>query len=126
MEKKSDETSQEIEIKIDDIPSTSPFDIPGAAYYDGLDAITRLVNEKREEWGIDVQEVLIGLDNMPPSDPNCLVYLGVAKTGMCYEEFFRKDLKPGGRWVSKSYMHHVRRESKEKGTFDYSNDMAYI
>lgn len=109
-----------------DLPSESPFDIPGDEYRKDLDKISDLIIEKAKAWGIDFQEVLIGLDDMPPSDPNCLVYISIARSGMCLKEYFRKNLVPGGRWVCKSYMHHVKRLPEQKGTFNYSYDMAYI
>ncbi len=113
-------------IRVDDLPSESPFDIPGSEYRKGLYNITDLIIEKAKAWGIDFQEVLVGLDDMPPSDPNCLVYLSIARNGTSFKEYFRKNLIPGGRWVCKSYMHHVKRSSKKKGTFNYSYEMAYI
>ncbi len=113
-------------IIVDDIPSDSPFDIPGDEYRSDLDKISDLIEEKAKAWGIDFQEVLIGLDDMPPSDPNCLVYLAVARGGMCFKEYFRKNLTPGERWVCKSYMHHVKNLPERKGTFNYSYEIAYI
>ena len=113
-------------IRVADLPSESPFDIPGSEYRKGLYNITDLIIEKAKAWGIDFQEVLIGLDDMPPSDPNCLVYLSIARSSTSFKEYFRKNLIPGGRWVCKSYMHHVKRLPEQKGTFNYSYEMAYI
>lgn len=105
---------------------TSPFDIPGPEYREGLDTLRDLINEKRRNWGIKRREILIGVGNTPPSDPNCLVYLGLSTSGQCFEEFFRKELKPGGRWINKSYMHHIKGLPNQKGTFDYNYEIAYI
>lgn len=105
---------------------TSPFDIPGPEYRSGLDSLADLINEKRKAWGIERQEILVGFGDAPPSDPNCLVYLDLSISGQCFEEFFRKELKPGGRWVNKSYMHHVNGSPDQKGTFDYDYEIAYI
>lgn len=102
------------------------FDIPGDTYINGMETFVELIEERRKVWGVDSQEVLVGINNIPPSDPNCLVYLSIAAGGQCYQEYFRKELKYGGRWINKSYMHHVKATSSEKGTFDYNNNIAYV
>lgn len=110
-------------IKVDELMQTSPYNIPGPTNWKGADVVERFIEKKRKKWGVDSQEILIGVNDLPPSDPNCLVYIAIG--GGCYEEFFRKDLKPGRRWINKSYMHRVPSRDK-RGAFDYTNNIAYV
>lgn len=112
-------------IKVDELPpATSPYDIPGPTGWRGAHELIRFIEKKRKKWGIDSREILMGMDDLPPTDPNCLVYIAIS-AGEYYEEFFRKDLKPGGRWVNKNYMHRIASRDK-RGSFDYINNIAYV
>lgn len=110
-------------IKVDELKQLSPYNIPGPTGWKYADEVERFIKKKREKWKINEEEILIGVNEIPPTDPNCLVYFAIGNEG--YEEFFRKDLKPGGRWVNKSYMHRVASRDK-RGTFDYVKHIAYV
>ena len=91
-----------------------------------LHRFIELMDETRREWKIDIQEVLLGISKIPPSDPQCLVYLNFSEDGKSYQIFFRKELKPWGRWINKSWMHHIKGLPGQEGTFDYNYNIAYI
>lgn len=112
-----------VEVNIGELKQLSPYNIPGPKGWKYADEIEWFIRKKGEKWNVNEEEMLIGVNSIPPTDPNCLVYFAIGNGG--YEEFFRKDLKPGGRWVSKSYMHRVVSRDK-RGTFDYVKHIAYI
>ena len=103
---------------------TSPFDIPGPRRVEGMDSFLDLIFEMRETHNVDEEEILAGRSETPPNIPECLVYLSIAPNGSC-TEYIRKNLKPSGRWVCKSYMHHIK-DDNLKGTYDYRNNIVYV
>lgn len=103
---------------------TSPFDIPGPRSVKGIGILEELINEYSKAFDVDKEEIFLGRSEIPPADPSCLVYIRVRGCDCC--TYFRKGLKPDGRWICKNYMHHIKDSSKQQGTFDYRYGIAYI
>ncbi len=112
-------------IKVDDIQKMSPFNIPGPRHIN-TGELSCFISELSEKFNVDQEEIFIGQSGIPPSDPMCLIYLELSKHCDNVEVFFRKELKPDGRWINKNYMHHVKGSPGEEDTFDYRNGIAYI
>lgn len=103
---------------------TSPFDIPGPRFVKGLEGVNELIDEYSREFDVDREEIFFGRSRIPPTDPGCLVYIEIEGGDCCV--YFRKELKPEGRWICQSYMHHIKGSSDQEGTFDYRYGIAYI
>lgn len=106
---------------------TSPFDIPGEGMLYQLDDLTKLLEEMSKKFDIDEEEIYIGRSEIPPEIQSCLVYIEWEKSDS-YLVFFRKNMKPNGRWICLNYMHHVRtdRKLKKERAYDYRNNIAYV
>ena len=107
-----------------DMWKTSPFDIPGPRCVYDITALQELLEEISKKYDVDEEEIFCGRSTVPPSDPACLVYLSLSQNSGC-TEYFRKDLKPDGRWVCESYLHHIRGPEGQKGTYNYRYGIAY-
>lgn len=76
-----------------------------------------------EKYDVDKEEIMVGVGSIPPSDPVCLVYASISHA--CLVEYFRKGLKPNGRWVCWNYLSEEIGESSQKGTYDYRKSCMY-
>ncbi|MBS4961329.1 MAG: hypothetical protein E7K23_10870 [Lachnospiraceae bacterium] len=103
---------------------TSPFDIPGPRYVKGIEGLDELMDEYSRKFDVDRESIFLGRSKIPPTDPACLVYLNIIGSDCC--TFFRKELKPEGRWICESYMHHIKGSPEQEGTFDYRYGIAYF
>lgn len=56
-----------------------------------------LIGRVAQRYGVDAEEILIGLAPVPPENGSCLVYVEME----CFAPhiFMRKDMKAGGRWT---------------------------
>lgn len=109
------------------IPELSPFNYFGKEYIFTPDELTHLFENLSEKYDVDVQEIYLGRSNIPPDVPTCLVYI-VWYPSCTYEVYFRKNLKPDGRWVCLTWMHRipVPKDSEKAGTYDYRKNCAYV
>ena len=55
------------------------------------------LNEISKKYQVDKEEIFIGISDIPPNDPCCLVY--IRYTPFLQYEYFRKNLKGNGRWI---------------------------
>lgn len=55
------------------------------------------LHEIGEKYHVDNEEILIGISDIPPNDPCCLVY--IQYTPFLQYEYFRKNLQVNGRWI---------------------------
>lgn len=106
---------------------TSPYNIPGPGRIFDLNDLEILIQELSKQFGVDEQDIFIGRSEFPPETYTCLVYIELHVMGT-YLVYFRKGIKPDGRWVRLSYMHHVfvDKNSEKAGTYDYRNNIAYV
>lgn len=79
---------------------TSPFDMPGP---EGINTgeLEKIVKKICKELNVEEQEILIGANEAPPSDPAYLVYVCLFREYCSLQIYFRKDLKSGGIWMHK-------------------------
>lgn len=101
----------------------SPFNIPGPmTMTSGMVSEWRMfIDTISQKYDVDKEEILVGWSPVPPSEPNCLVY--VHFSGSLCTEYFRKNGK--GRWVCWNYLHQVKGTSGNENTCDFRNGVFY-
>ena len=77
-----------------------------------------------KKYDVDLGEILVGTENVPPPDPECLVYICLNTAWKT--EYFRKNKSPNGRWVCWNGLEQVRGEPSQKGTYDFREAKTYI
>ena len=84
-----------------------------------------IIYDMSKKYNVDIEEVLIGISDVPPYDTSCLVY--VRTTNSSLEEYFRKDLQPNGRWVCWNMLEEVETDNTDLiGTIDYKKQVEYV
>lgn len=99
---------------------------PGARCFYGneLEVYTRILEEMVRKYDVDREEILVGFGDIPPSDPTCLVYIRLTNCFM--KEYFRKGMKPDGRWVCWNYLREeITKDPSLKGTYDLREGIQY-
>lgn len=77
-----------------------------------------------KKYDVDLGEILVGTENIPPTDSECLVYICLNTAWKT--EYFRKNKSPHGRWVCWNSLEQVRGEPSQKGTYDFREGRMYI
>lgn len=100
---------------------------PGARYVDNRKnaVYTSIIGEMIKKYDVDREEILVGMSDIPPSDPTCLVY--VCLTAFDMLEYFRKGMKSDGRWVCWNYLaEEITDNPSLKGTYDLRKGIRYL
>ena len=77
-----------------------PYDHTTGIEIKAMGIFDRLLKELSNKYCVDEEEIVVGLSDIPPSDPTVLVYVRLCGYPM---EYFRKNMLPGGRWVCRQY-----------------------
>lgn len=105
---------------------TGDLGAPGARHIDpdDLRVYVGIIREMVKRYDVDKEEILVGFGDIPPSDPTCLVYVRLTN---CFAiEFFRKGMKPDGRWVCWNYLREeIAKEPSLKGTYNLREGIQY-
>ncbi len=83
-----------------------------------------MIRAASRKFDVDIEEILVGVENIPPADSSCLVYICLNTAWKT--EYFRKNKSPTGRWICWNSLEQVRGEPLQKGTYDYREGKMYI
>lgn len=100
---------------------------PGGRYIDNRknEVYIGIIEEAVAKYDVDRQEILVGMSDIPPSDPTCLVYIQL--TTNIVTEYFRKGMKSDGRWVCWNYLaEEITDNPSLKGTYDLRKGIRYL
>lgn len=83
-----------------------------------------LLDRLSGKYDVDRQEILMGINNIPPSDPACLVYVQMGPDFV--NEYFRKNGQSYGRWVCwNSLTPKKANDLSLEGTYDFRKGIMY-
>lgn len=95
----------------------------GMEYLDMAQRLIELLEEMSIKYDVDKEEIQVGISEVPPSAPECLVYIRFLSVG--YIEYFRKNKSPNGRWVNRSNLFVKKGSSRQKGRCDLRKGIIY-